>query len=61
MKPDQEREPVVAVCGNEARTFGPKESNGVRPLLRIQTFAHHGAAVQFAQEFEEPVEKRLAR
>lgn len=52
-KKDQSREPVVAVCGNEARVYGPVEPNGVRPLLRIKTFPHHGAAKLYAQDFEE--------
>lgn len=54
MKQDPAREPVVAVCGSEARVFGPAEPNGVRPLWQIKQFAHHGAAVQFANEYEEP-------
>lgn len=51
-------EPVVAVCGSEARIYGPVNSKGRRPLIRVQQFQHHGAAVQFAQDFEDPDNQR---
>jgi hypothetical protein len=54
IKRNPEKEPVVAVCGKDAFTYGPIEPNGIRPLIRKQTFQHHGAAILFAQEFEEP-------
>lgn len=57
---DQDREPVVAVCGAEARIYGPKEENGVRPLLNIKQLPHHGAALLFAQEFEDR-DRRVTR
>ncbi|MES2180678.1 MAG: hypothetical protein V4493_01085 [Pseudomonadota bacterium] len=47
-----EAEPVVCVCGNEARTYGPVNSQGKRPFLNVKVFAHHGAAKFYAQEFE---------
>lgn len=48
-----DKEPVVAVCGKEGRVYGPVEENGVRPLLRVMQFPHRGAAILYAQEFEE--------
>ena len=45
---------VVGVCGSQARVYGPidKETNR-RPLKSIIDFPHYGAAVLFAQEFED--------
>lgn len=48
-----EKEPVVAVCGAEARVYGPVAENGRRPLIKVLEFAHRGAAILYAQEFEE--------
>ena len=50
-------EPVVAVCGNVARVYGA-EDKGRRPFMFERVFAHHGAAVLFAQEFEDRQNKR---
>lgn len=55
-----ELEPVVAVCGNVAAVYGPKENNGIRPLMYRKTFPHYGAAKQFAHDFEEPANTRPA-
>lgn len=55
-----ELEPVVAVCGSEAAVYGPKENNGIRPFLYRKHFPHHGAAKQFAHDFEEPANNRPA-
>ena len=51
-------EPVVAVCGSEARIYGPVNNRNRRPLIGVKQFKHHGAAVQFAHDFEDPDNKR---
>lgn len=48
-----EYEPVAAVCGNEVRIYGGKGENGIRPLQQIKEFAHRGAAVLYATEFDD--------
>ncbi len=54
MSVSKENKPVVGVCGNEARIYGPlDEQTKRRPLQRVVEFPHHGAAVLFAQEFED--------
>lgn len=54
---DPAREPVVAVCGKEARVYGPmhnpEDRNSRRPLWRVVEFRTHGAAVQYAMTYEE--------
>ena len=44
---------VAAVCGDEARTYDVAGLNGRRPLLEIKRFASHGAALQFAQDYDD--------
>ncbi len=48
-----ERINVVAVCGNEARVYGLRRADGTRQFLWAGQFAHRGAAIQFAQEYED--------
>lgn len=55
-----EEKSVVGVCGSQARVYGALDRfSGVRPLMRIVDFPHKGAALLFAQEFEE--EKKPAQ
>ncbi len=42
---------IAAVCGAELRTYA-KVKHG-RHLMNVRQFAHHGAAVLYATEFEE--------
>lgn len=44
---------VAAVCGNEVRIYGGEEANGRRPLKYVKQFPHHGAAKQYAQEYDD--------
>lgn len=44
---------VAAVCGKEVRIYGEPGANGVRPLLKVREFPTHGAAREFAQEYED--------
>lgn len=53
--------PCAAVCGDEVRIYGEREPNGVRPLLKVRRFAHYGAAVLFAQEYDEDMKKSMRR
>lgn len=54
---DPQREPVVAVCGSEARVYGPQEGpehgDKVRPLWRVVQFRTHGAALDYAHTYED--------
>ena len=54
---DPVREPVVAVCGREARVYGPVDNpesrKQFRPLWRVVEFRTHGAALLYAQTYEE--------
>lgn len=54
---DPQREPVVAVCGTEARVYGPQENpesrTPRRPLWRVVEFRTHGAALHYAQTYED--------
>lgn len=58
-KRDPDTEPVVAVCGNEARVYGPAPFDTKtgkklpRALWSVKVFPHHGAALLYAREFEE--------
>ena len=48
--------PVAAVCGNQVRIYGipHKAIKGeVRPLVNIINIRHHGAALQYAQEYDD--------
>ena len=50
---------VVAVCGNEARIYGPIDTKtNRRELWNIRQFPHHGAALLFAQEYEDDKPKK---
>lgn len=65
IKRDPEREPVVAVCGSEARVYGPvpdlsKAPRDPRPLLQVKQFSHRGHAIQFAEDFENPTPRGKA-
>ena len=53
MKNAQSDENVVAVCGCEARVYGPMQGNGRREFKYRRDFSTHGAAVLFAQEYED--------
>ena len=53
MQTNPSEKPVVAVCGAEARVYGPVNEFNRRPLWNIKQFAHHGAAVLYAQEYED--------
>jgi hypothetical protein len=50
---------VAAVCGCEARVYDDVNTNGTRPLRYVTSFETHGAALQWAHEFE--AAERLAR
>lgn len=56
-----EHEPVATVCGNEVRIYGGKEKNGIRPLRQIKEFAHRGAAVLYATEFDDTTKRAYQR
>ena len=45
---------IAAVCGNEVRIYGlAQHGNRPRPLLKVLHFPHRGAALLFAQEYEQ--------
>ena len=48
-----ERINLAAVCGSEVRIYGEAIGNGPRPLLKVLNFPHYGAALLFAQEYED--------
>jgi hypothetical protein len=52
---------VAAVCDNEVRIYGGVEENGRRPLFAVHEFKHHGAAVNYAQEYDEAEKQRDER
>ncbi|MES2950256.1 MAG: hypothetical protein V4858_17065 [Pseudomonadota bacterium] len=52
---------VAAVCDNEVRIYSGVQENGRRPLLTTKRFAHHGAAVNYAQEHDEAEKQRDER
>ena len=59
--------PVAAVCGNQVRIYGipVKALKGeIRPLVNIINFRHHGAALQYAKEYDDrstvpPTDRRM--
>lgn len=53
MQSNPSEKPVVAVCGAEARVYGPVNEFNRRPLWQVKHFQHHGAAILFAQEYED--------
>ena len=53
--------PVVAVCGSEARVYGPIDAKtSRREFLYQRDFPHHGAALLFAQEYEDDKPRQKA-
>lgn len=59
---ERDKNPIVAVCENEALVYGDaNEKTGVRPLRRIERFFHRGHALQYAVDFEAPKEKKKAK
>jgi hypothetical protein len=56
---ERDKNPVVAVCGNEAMVYGDQhEKTGIRPLRRVEVFTNYGQALEFAREYETPKEKK---
>lgn len=56
MSTNPDDNPVAAVCGNQVRIYGPKNSSGkdaVRPLRDIIHFRNYGQARLYAQEFDD--------
>jgi hypothetical protein len=50
---NDDRISVVAVCGKEARVYGPFEhAIERRPLRAVHVFNHNGAAKEFAADYE---------
>lgn len=47
----------MAVCGAQARVYGPMlnpdDRKSLRPLWRVVEFSTHGAALHYAQNYED--------
>jgi len=53
--------PVVGVCGSQARVYGvPDPKTNIRPLMYVRNFQHRGAALNFANDFEDVQPKNRA-
>ena len=52
---------VATVCGNEVRIYDGVDESGRRPLLLVLSCKHHGAAVNYAQEYDDAEKARDER